>query len=173
MHRLAHTWDFLWRFHAVHHSAPRLYFLNAVRFHPIDLAISTYAPFVPLVTLGADARVLALFVLVSAVHGLFQHANLPIRCGPLNWFFSMAELHRWHHSRALEEANTNFGQNLIVWDIIHGTRFLPKDREPPEETGIAGMPAFPMSYLAQLASPFTWSRIKRDNEAALSTSDAA
>ena len=121
--------------------------MNAVRFHPIDLAISTYAPFVPLVTLGADARVLAPFVLVSAVHGLFQHANLPIRCGPLNWFFSMAELHRWHHSRALEEANTNFGQNLIVWDIIHGTRFLPKDREPPEETGIAGMPAFPMSYL--------------------------
>ncbi len=28
------------------------------------------------------------------------------------------------------------------------------------------MPAFPMSYLAQLASPFTWARIKRDNEAA-------
>lgn len=173
VHRLAHSWDFLWRFHAVHHSAPRLYFLNAVRFHPIDLAISGYAPFVPLVILGADARVLALFVLVSAVHGLFQHTNLPIRCGPLNWFFSMAELHRWHHSRVLEEANSNFGQNLIVWDIIYGTRFLPKDREPPAEIGITDMPAFPMSYLAQLASPFTWSRIKRENEAARATSRAA
>lgn len=85
----------------------------------------------------------------------------------------MAELHRWHHSRVLEEANSNFGQNLIVWDIIYGTRFLPKDREPPAEIGITDMPAFPMSYLAQLASPFTWSRIKRENEAARATSRAA
>ena len=165
-HRLGHSWELLWRFHAVHHSAPRLYFLNAVRFHPVDLAISTYAPFVPLVALGADARLLALFILVTAVHGLFQHTNLPIRLGPLNWFFSMAELHRWHHSRLLEEANTNYGQNLIVWDTVFGTRFLPKDREPPEEIGIADMPLFPMTYLGQLASPFTWARIKRQNEAA-------
>jgi len=40
VHRIAHEVDWLWRFHAVHHSAPRLYFLNAVRFHPVDLAIS-------------------------------------------------------------------------------------------------------------------------------------
>ncbi len=65
--------------------------------------------------------VLALFTLVSAVHGVFQHTNLPIRCGPLNWFFSMAELHRWHHSRLLKEANTNYSQNLIVWDIVFCT----------------------------------------------------
>ena len=166
VHRLAHTWELLWRFHAVHHSAPRLYFLNAVRFHPVDLAISTFAPLLTLVIVGADARVLALFTLVSAVHGVFQHTNLPIRCGPLNWFFSMAELHRWHHSRLLKEANTNYGQNLIVWDIVFGTRFLPEDREPPEDIGIAGMPNFPMDYFGQLLSPFTWARIRARSEAA-------
>ena len=108
--------------------------------------------------LGADARVLGLFVLVASVHGLFQHTNLPIRCGPLNWFFSMAELHRWHHSRLPEESNRNFGQNLIIWDVVFGTRFLPTDREPPEEIGIAGMPDFPMDYVGQVLSPITWSR---------------
>ncbi len=166
VHRLAHSWDFLWRFHAVHHSAPRLYFLNAVRFHPIDLAISTFAPLLLLVGLGADIRILSLFTLASAIHGLFQHTNLPIRCGPLNWFFSMAELHRWHHSPLLEESNTNFGQNLIVWDIVFATRFLHADREPPEEIGIAELPNFPMDYKGQLLSPFTWRRIKRDNQTA-------
>ena len=60
-HRLGHQWPILWRFHALHHSAPRLYFLNAVRFHPVDLAISNFAPFVPLVALGASEEVLALF----------------------------------------------------------------------------------------------------------------
>ena len=44
-----------------------------------------------------------------------------------------------------------------------GTRFLPADREPPEEIGLAGLPAFPMTYLAQLASPFRWSRIRRES----------
>ncbi len=162
-HRWGHTIPLLWRFHAVHHSAPRLYGLNASRFHPVDLAISYYAPWTALVILGADARVLALFGLVSAVHGIFQHTNLPIRCGPLNWFFSMAELHRWHHSPVVREANNNYGQQLIVWDIVFRTRFLPNDRKPPEVIGMANLDAFPMTYLAQLASPFRWSRIKRES----------
>jgi sterol desaturase/sphingolipid hydroxylase (fatty acid hydroxylase superfamily) len=160
-HRLGHQWEWLWRFHSIHHSAPRLYFLNAVRFHPVDIAISTFAPMIPLIILGADQAVIALFAVVSAVHGIFQHANLPIRCGPLNWFFSMAELHRWHHSTRLEEANTNFGQNLIVWDVVFGTRFLPKDREPPVEIGISDMPGFPMGYVAQLLAPFRWARVQQ------------
>jgi sterol desaturase/sphingolipid hydroxylase (fatty acid hydroxylase superfamily) len=164
-HRLGHEWEWLWRFHSIHHSAPRLYFLNAVRFHPDDIAISTFAPMIPLIILGAGEPVLALFALVSAVHGIFQHANLPIHCGPLNWFFSMAELHRWHHSRQLDEANTNYGQNLIVWDVVFGTRFLPSDREPPIDIGISDMPGFPMGYVAQLLVPFRWSRIKREAEA--------
>ena len=165
IHRLSHEFDWLWRFHAMHHSAPRLYFLNAVRFHPVDIALSTFSPLVPLILLGADARVIALFGLVSAVHGLFQHANIVLVLGPLNWIFSMAELHRWHHSRLLDESNTNFGQNLILWDIVHGTRFLPKDREPPSEIGIAGLPSFPMDYVGQLLSPLRWTQIKQESTA--------
>jgi sterol desaturase/sphingolipid hydroxylase (fatty acid hydroxylase superfamily) len=165
IHRLGHEVDFLWRFHAMHHSAPRLYFLNAVRFHPVDIALSTFSPMIPLLVIGADERIIALFGLVSAVHGLFQHANIVLRLGPLNWFFSMAELHRWHHSRLLEESNTNFGQNLIVWDIVFGTRFLPKDRDPPSDIGIAGLPAFPMDYWGQLMSPFHWRRIHEQSAA--------
>ena len=165
VHRLTHLYDGLWRFHAMHHSAPRLYFLNAVRFHPVDIALSTFAPMIPLILVGADNRVIALFGLVSAVHGLFQHANLVIKIGPLNWFFSMAELHRWHHSRLLDESNTNFGQNLIVWDVVFGTRFLPEDREPPTEIGIAGLPSFPMDYWGQLVSPFRWRKIREESAA--------
>ena len=165
IHRLSHEFDWLWRFHAMHHSAPRLYFLNAVRFHPVDIALSNFSPLIPLIIVGADARLIALFGLVSAVHGIFQHANIVLSLGPLNWIFSMAELHRWHHSRLLQESNTNFGQNLIVWDIVFGTRFLPKDRQPPSDIGIAGLPSFPMDYWGQLTSPFRWSRIVEESAA--------
>jgi sterol desaturase/sphingolipid hydroxylase (fatty acid hydroxylase superfamily) len=159
IHRLTHEIDFLWRFHATHHSAPRLYFLNAARFHPVDLVLSSLVPLAALLLVGADARIIALFGLVSAVHGLFQHANLVLHLGPLNWIFSMAELHRWHHSRVLEESNTNYGQNLIVWDIVFGTRYLPQDREPPDDIGLAGPSGFPMDYWGQLLSPIRWRAI--------------
>jgi sterol desaturase/sphingolipid hydroxylase (fatty acid hydroxylase superfamily) len=129
IHRLMHENAFLWRFHAPHHSAPRLYWLNAARFHPLDLFAQQFLALTPLVVLGADSRVIALHTLFTAIHGLFQHCNVDIRLGPLNWFFSMAELHRWHHSKRLDEANTNYGANLILWDIVFGSRFLPIDRE--------------------------------------------
>jgi sterol desaturase/sphingolipid hydroxylase (fatty acid hydroxylase superfamily) len=159
-HRLMHETDILWRFHATHHSAPRLYWLNSARFHIVDIALLNLGFTIPLVALGADARVLSLWIVASAIHGLFQHANMSIRCGPLNWLFSMAELHRWHHSRTERESNTNYGSNLIIWDVAFGTRFLPKDREPPKDIGIAGLSAFPMSWWRQLLSPFRWSSIK-------------
>ncbi len=173
-HRLAHEVDFLWRFHAIHHSAPRLYWLNAARFHPVDTLVGYLFQVLPLVMLGASHQVLAWFTVFVALHGLFQHANLRVRLGPLNWVFSMAELHRWHHSTLLDEGNTNYGGNVIIWDIVFGTRFLPDDRDPPTDIGIGGMPAFPTSYLGQLLAPFRWQAVVAASgpahEAAASTS---
>jgi ornithine lipid hydroxylase len=158
-HRAMHERACLWRLHALHHSAPRLYWLNAIRFHPLDLMLAGQGKLLPVAALGAGAPALALLTLFSAVHGTFQHANLEMRLGPLNWIFSMAELHRWHHSPDLAVANHNYGGNLILWDVVFGTRFLPVDREPPAAIGIGGMPRFPSGFLALLASPFRWRRV--------------
>ena len=159
-HRWQHEHEALWRFHAVHHSAPRLYWLNAARFHPLDLATLYAVGYLPLVALGCPEDTLLLFVLFDAVFGMFQHCNIDVALGPLNWIFSMAEPHRWHHSRVLAEANNNYGSNLIVWDLVFRSFFLPP--AAPAEIGIGDMPAFPPGYLAQLASPFRWRRVKRD-----------
>lgn len=158
VHRLLHEVPRLWPLHAPHHSPRRLYWLNAARFHPIDLALGQIASMTPLVLLGASPEALALTATFTAVHGMFQHANINLRLGPLNWIFSMAELHRWHHSKNLDEANSNYGGNLILWDIVFGTRFLPDDREPPTDIGIADAPDFPEGYVAQLLSPLRASR---------------
>lgn len=153
-HRWMHEVPLLWRLHATHHSAPRLYWLNAARFHPLDVVFTYIPQMLPLVLLGAPEHVMTLMLVVTAVHGMFQHCNVRLQLGPLNWVFSMAELHRWHHSKTLEESNANYGANLIVWDVVFGTRFLPADREPPSAIGIADQPDFPQDYLGQLASPF-------------------
>jgi sterol desaturase/sphingolipid hydroxylase (fatty acid hydroxylase superfamily) len=167
IHRFEHEWDWLWRFHATHHSAPRLYWLNALRFHFVDTALLNLGFTAPLVALGAPPEVFTLWIVLSSVHGICQHANMQVRCGALNWVFSMAELHRWHHSRLVRESNTNYGQNIILWDIVFGTRFLPADRQPPADIGIANLPEFPMNWWEQLVSPLRWARIKQASAASL------
>lgn len=170
-HRAMHEIPALWRLHATHHSSPRLYWLNAARFHPIDLFLVSVFKGIPLMLLGAGLPVFAVSNLFSAVHGAMQHANVPVRLGPLNWIFSMSELHRWHHSKHMAEANHNYGGNLILWDVVFGTRWLPEDRDPPEAIGIEALPAFPMGFWANLVVPFRWARVEAEARA-VSRSDA-
>ena len=146
-HRAMHENAWLWPIHAPHHSAKRLYWLNAVRFHPIDVLLIGPSKLIPLVALGASPQVMGLVLIFAAVHGSCQHANIPCR---------IAELHRWHHSQRASEANHNYGGNLIFWDWVFGSRWLPADREPPVETGIEELPHFPASYAGLMAAPFRW-----------------
>jgi sterol desaturase/sphingolipid hydroxylase (fatty acid hydroxylase superfamily) len=154
VHRAMHHVPWLWRLHAVHHSAHRLYWLNASRNHPGDVLLSTALSVGPLVALGAPAETLALFHAFVATHLLLQHANVDSRLGPLTWLLSCAQVHRWHHSRDLAEANANYGNVLLVWDVLLGTRRVPARQGPPEDVGLAGGRALPPGYLAHLASPW-------------------
>lgn len=159
-HRAMHEVPLLWRLHATHHSPGRLYFLNAARFHPLDTALNVVVSLTPVILLGAPREVIILLGTWVAVHGLYQHCNIQLRLGPLNYIFSMAELHRWHHSLVLKEANSNYGNNIILWDLVFGTFFLPKSRTPSEQIGLSNLPAFPTDYWGQLLSPFRWDRIR-------------
>jgi sterol desaturase/sphingolipid hydroxylase (fatty acid hydroxylase superfamily) len=152
----------LWRLHATHHSAERLYWLNATRAHPLEHVFRSSIGLLPLAVVGAGPELLALSVLSDAVIGLFQHANIDLKLGPLNYVFSAAPVHRWHHSRARAEADRNFGDSFIFWDLVFGTYFHPKGREVAE-IGIAGLDAFPRDFLPQLASPFRWREIERSS----------
>ena len=163
-HRLMHTNPLLWRLHATHHSAERLYWLNAGRFHPLDITFLFTAAIAPLVLLGAGPEVTLLYTCWATVHGLFQHCNVHVRLGPLNYIFSMAELHRWHHSVKLTEANANYGNNILLWDIVFGTVYWPKDRDASEVIGFENVERFPTGWAGQIASPWTWRRLELEGQ---------
>jgi sterol desaturase/sphingolipid hydroxylase (fatty acid hydroxylase superfamily) len=155
-----HEIPWLWRLHATHHSAPRLYWLNGTRAHPFEIALRFgLVGVVPLALLGIDARVLALTAVAALAADTFQHANIALRLGPLAWIYSIGDAHRWHHSRMRGEADANYGNVYLVWDAVFGTRYLPADREAPTEVGIEGLDAFPKGFVGQWLSPFRWSRI--------------
>ena len=152
LHRAFHRFEFMWCYHAVHHSPHRLYWLNVGRFHPIEKAVQFAVDTLPFALLGVSTEVLAAYFVFYAVNGFFQHSNCDVRLGPLNYIVSGPELHRWHHSEFTEESDTNFGNNLIIWDLLFGTRFLPADRV----VGRLGLVNrnYPKEFLAQMKTPF-------------------
>ena len=95
---------------------------------------------------------LGLYVVCYALNGFFQHCNVDIRLGILNYLISGPELHRWHHSMVKEESNHNYGNNLIIWDRLFGTWYLPTEREV-QELGLDNR-AYPTTFLKQMTVPF-------------------
>lgn len=161
-HRWLHEVPWLWRLHATHHSPERLYWLNATRAHPLEHVFRSCFNMLPLALAGASTELLALQAITDAVVGLFQHANVDIRLGPLNYVFSAAPVHRWHHSRSRAEADHNYGDNFIFWDLVFGTYYRPRGREV-EALGIVGLEAFPSGYFSQLLSPLRWRQIEEES----------
>jgi sterol desaturase/sphingolipid hydroxylase (fatty acid hydroxylase superfamily) len=152
LHRLAHETDLLWRLHAVHHSVDRLYWLNTSRFHPLEKTLQMCADSLPFLVMGVQPTVLSLYYLAYSANGFFQHSNINLRYGVLNYIVSGAEAHRWHHSREPREANSNYGSTTILWDLVFGTFFLPRDRSVTD-LGLHDR-QFPQGFWAQLRAPF-------------------
>lgn len=152
LHRAMHESVFLWRFHAVHHSVQKLYWLNVGRFHPLDKAVQFVCDALPFILLGVSKEVLALYFVIYSIKGFFQHSAVDVRLGWLNYIISGPELHRWHHSKVIRESNSNYGNNVIVWDLLFGTFYLPKDRH----VGDLGLfnRQYPTDFLSQMRAPF-------------------
>lgn len=152
LHRAAHAKRILWNLHAVHHAPPRLYWLNVGRFHPLEKPLQMLFDCFPFLLMGVSEPVIALYFVLYAVNGFFQHCNIRLHYGVLNYLVGSAETHRWHHARA-PQANCNFGNIVIVWDLLFGTWYLPKDRDV-DELGVRNH-HYPQNFAAQLRAPFT------------------
>jgi sterol desaturase/sphingolipid hydroxylase (fatty acid hydroxylase superfamily) len=152
-HRLAHEWPLLWRCHAVHHSVKRLWLVNTGRFHFVDSLASVAAgvPFLLISGISMDAIVWV--SAITAYIGILTHCNVDVECGWLNYVFNTPNLHRWHHSTERAEGNTNYGENLMLWDIVLRT-FLYKKGSDIQRIGIAEK--MPHRFIDQLALPFRW-----------------
>ena len=153
IHRAAHRYIPLWKLHAVHHAATKLYTVNVGRFHPLDKALQFLGDTVLFLLIGVSPEVFATYFVVYALNGFYQHSNANVRLGWLNWIIAGPEIHRWHHSATYREANANFGNNLIIWDTVFGTRYLPKGSQV-SDVGI-GNSQWPDSFWQQLTAPFT------------------
>jgi len=153
-HRWAHKVPLLWRFHAVHHSAPRLSVVNTGRFHPLDVVKSVVIGAPIPVLLGVPAEISLWYASFNVFVGLLTHSNIDVNCGIFNQFLSTPNLHRWHHSPHRIETDTNFGEATIIWDRVFGTYFNPS-RPPRRNVGLGGAVRVSAKLTEALLHPLT------------------
>ena len=123
-HVLFHAVPALWRLHRMHHADLEIDVTTGVRFHPIEILLSTAIKLIVVAALGTPAAAVVIFEVLLNATSMFNHGNVRIpapldRC--LRWLTVTPDMHRVHHSIVVDETNSNFGFNLSWWDRLLGT----------------------------------------------------
>jgi sterol desaturase/sphingolipid hydroxylase (fatty acid hydroxylase superfamily) len=151
-HRAFHRIPFLWRFHAIHHSAERMDWLAGSRLHIVDIVVTRGLSYMPLFALGfADAALLGYGVIVT-LQATLIHANVRFQFGPLRYWLVTPQFHHWHHSDQDEALDKNFAVHLPIWDWLFGSYYLPGEQWPASY-GVKGEKP-PEGFFRQLFWPF-------------------
>ncbi|KIC11731.1 fatty acid hydroxylase [Leisingera sp. ANG-M1] len=123
-HLITHKVPLLWRLHRVHHADRDMDVTTAVRFHPVEIALSMLLKIGLVYLLGPSALAVVLFEMLLNGTALFNHANLrlpPAADALLRLLLVTPDMHRVHHSVRREEHDSNFGFALSIWDRLFGT----------------------------------------------------
>ena len=123
-HVLFHFIPALWRLHMVHHSDLDFDVSTGIRFHPIEIIISTGIKLATIILIGHSALTAFIFIILLNVSSMFTHGN--VRIAPdidriIRLFLVTPDMHRVHHSIFRSETNSNFGFLLPWWDYLFGT----------------------------------------------------
>lgn len=160
IHRLLHRVPWLWRFHALHHSATSMHVLTHLRFHPVETVVYRTLEFIPMMMLGFSPRDFFAAHAIALVVGHLNHANLFIPMGPLKYVLNSAAMHRLHHAKVVPEPfahkarGANFGLTFSVWDYIFGTAWDPDIDRKAVALGFPGVEHYPVGLGPEFAAPF-------------------
>ena len=123
-HLITHKVPILWRLHRVHHADVDMDVTTAIRFHPIEIALSMLLKIGLVYLLGPAAIAVILFEIILNGTAMFNHANLALP----KWLDRLVrkvlvtpDMHRVHHSVHRHEHDSNYGFALSIWDRLFGT----------------------------------------------------
>ena len=156
VHRIFHQVPFLWRFHAVHHSAKTMDWMAGSRMHLVEIVALRGFTVIPMYALGYAEPALKAYILYVFLHSTFIHANVRFDFGFLKHVIATPQFHHWHHGIEQEAIDVNFAVHFPLLDRLFGTHHLP-GKAWPTGYGVGGHPV-PDGYWRQLAYPLTAGR---------------
>ncbi len=123
-HLLTHKIPFLWRLHQVHHADRDMDVTTAIRFHPLEIALSMLLKIGLIYLLGPTAFAVILFEIILNGSALFNHANIRLPAqldAAVRLVLVTPDMHRVHHSDIRAEHDSNYGFSLSIWDRMFRT----------------------------------------------------
>lgn len=157
-HVLTHKIPLLWRLHRVHHADRDMDVSTAIRFHPLEIALSMLLKIGLVYLIGPAALAILLFEVLLNGTALFTHANLKLPAaldGLLRRVIVTPDMHRVHHSVHRHEHDSNYGFALSIWDRLFGTyRARPEAGHETMTIGLAWQDDRPTRFLWSLTLPF-------------------
>jgi sterol desaturase/sphingolipid hydroxylase (fatty acid hydroxylase superfamily) len=143
LHLAQHKVPFLWRFHAVHHSATSMTPLTLYRIHPVEFILNGLRGLMVNVLLSAcfmylfknnitvlDLLGVNLFVFLFNVAGSnLRHSHIWLGFGKWERFFISPAQHQIHHSTKIKHFNKNFGSTFAIWDTFFNSLLLSKNEQ--------------------------------------------
>ncbi|MGB7346372.1 MAG: sterol desaturase family protein [Pirellulaceae bacterium] len=151
-HRAFHQVPWLWRFHAVHHSAKQMDWIAGSRMHLIEIILLRAFTTLPMYLMGFAETALYAYIFFVYLLSVFVHANIRFSFGWLQYVIATPRFHHWHHGIDKEAIDVNFAVHFPLLDRIFGSYHFPKDTWP-EGYGIQGHPV-PRGYWRQFLYPF-------------------
>lgn len=156
-HVALHRFEWMWRFHQVHHSVEEMGFAAHLRYHWMENILYKPLKTLGVMVIGGFEPEQAYIVHFAAITiGHLNHANVHITWGPLKYIFNNPVMHLWHHVYDLPEGRRygiNFGISLSLWDYLFGTASIPKD-DAHIRLGYPGVEHMPPSFVQQLTYGF-------------------
>lgn len=123
-HWAFHRLPLFWRLHRVHHADRDIDVSTALRFHPLEIALSTLIKVAATLLLGPAVVAVVIFEVLLNGCAMFNHANLRLPVAVdrlLRIVLVTPDMHRVHHSVHAREHHANFGFCLALWDRMFGT----------------------------------------------------
>jgi len=159
-HVLFHAVPTLWRLHMVHHADLDIDLTTGLRFHPIEIVISTAIKLAAVAAIGAPVAAVIVFEVILNAAAMFNHSNWRLLPGVdrlVRLVVVTPDMHRVHHSVIIRETNSNYGFNLSWWDRLFGTyQAQPLKGHGAMTIGLAAFrDAQRLGLLRLLAMPFT------------------
>ena len=139
-HVMFHAVPLFWRLHRMHHADQGFDVTTGSRFHSLEIILSMVIKLLLIAALGPPAVAVLIFEVLLNAMAMFNHANIRLPLAVDRWLRSIIvtpDMHRVHHSVHVDEANSNFGFNLSLWDRCLGTyRAQPRDGHQDMVIGI-------------------------------------
>ncbi|XP_055545749.1 uncharacterized protein LOC129730445 [Wyeomyia smithii] len=128
LHRIYH-WPWLYKnFHKLHHTYKQPTAFSVTAIHPIEILHVQLTMLLPIFVIPTHWVAFYIVEIYTYAHGILNHSGVNIK----SFWWQPWQPDTMFHDNHHQYFHVNFGFNIFIWDVLHGT-YRRKDRVYSED----------------------------------------